>query len=331
MARTDDGAAAGLSVVVLGGTGYLGPHISAAFGATGARVHLVSRSAAQDPAADVRSLRLDLLAARPQEIAGLLGSLRADVVVNAAGRVWRADEAEMAAGNGELVRRVTDALAALPRPARLIQLGTIHEYGAGTPGFGTTEDQPPAPVTPYGRTKLLGTEAALRAAQDQGVDVVVLRLANAIGAGAPRGSLFGMVAAHLGEAALAHARGERPAELRLPPLRARRDVVDVRDAVDAIVAAATAPGADVPGQVINIGRGEAVPMGGLIERMITLSGLEVPVVDIGDQAPARADVEWQQMDVSRARKLLGWQPRRTLDASLLHLLEAATPPLDRRN
>ncbi|MFF2080894.1 NAD-dependent epimerase/dehydratase family protein [Kitasatospora sp. NPDC058162] len=331
MARTDEGTAAGLSVVVLGATGYLGPHITSAFGAAGARVHPVSRSAVQDPDPELRPLRLDLLETGPAELADLLGSLRADVVVNAAGRVWGADEAEMARGNGDLVGRVAEAIAALPRPVRLVQLGTVHEYGAGTPGAGTPEEQPPAPVTPYGRTKLLGTEQALRAARDRGVDTVVLRLANAVGAGAPRGSLFGMVAAHLGEAALAASRGERPAELRLPPLTARRDVVDVRDAVDAIVAAATATGADVPGRVINIGRGEAVPMGGLIDRMIALSGLEVPVVDPGDQGPRRTDVEWQQMDVTRARKLLDWQPRRTLDDSLLHLLGAVTPPLDRRN
>ncbi|MEV8408774.1 NAD-dependent epimerase/dehydratase family protein, partial [Streptomyces niveus] len=207
MPTADNGEAAGLRVVVLGGTGYLGRRIGEAFAADGALVHLVSRNPANDGpandgAAGPRSVRMDLLTARPRELTEFFGSVRPDVVVNAAGRVWRADEAEMTAGNADLVARVTESLAELPRGPRLIQLGTVHEYGAGTPGAGTSEDQEPAPVTPYGRTKLLGTRIVQRAAAEHGLDGVVLRLANVIGAGAPAGSLFGMVAAHLGEEAL---------------------------------------------------------------------------------------------------------------------------------
>ncbi|MFF3820307.1 NAD-dependent epimerase/dehydratase family protein [Streptomyces bluensis] len=325
MRTADHGTAAGLRVVVLGGTGYLGRHLGEAFHADGAQVHLVSRNPAGDDPAEPGLVRMDLLAAGPRELSAFFGSLRPDVVVNAAGRAWRADEAEMTAGNADLVLRVTESLVGLPRPPRLIQLGTVHEYGAGTPGAGTPEEQVPAPVTPYGRTKLLGTQAVLRAAADHGLDGVVLRLANVIGAGAPAGSLFGMVAAHLGAAARAQLLGEKPDELRLPPLRAHRDVVDVHDAVDAVRAAATAPAADLGGQVVNIGRGEAVPMDALIHRMVELSGVDLPVVETVTDQPTRTDAQWQQLDVSRALRLLGWQPRRTLDASLRDLLAAAVP------
>lgn len=324
--RTADGSGgAGLRVVVLGGTGYLGRRIGQAFGADGAPVHMVSRSPAGDGPANEQFVLMDLLTAGPRELTKFFGSVRPDVVVNAAGRAWRADEAEMTAGNAELVVRVTESLAELPRPPRLIQLGSVHEYGAGTPGAGTSEDHEPAPVTPYGRTKLLGTRTVLKAAADHGLDGVVLRLANVIGAGVPAGSLFGMVAAHLGEAARARSRGEEPDELRLPPLRAHRDIVDVRDVVDAVRAAATAPGADVSGRVVNVGRGEAVPMHALIDRMVELSGVDLPVVETAPGHSPRTDVEWQQLDVSRALRILGWRPRRTLDASLRDLLVAAAP------
>lgn len=325
MRPADGGAAAGLRVVVLGGTGYLGRRIGEAFRADGAEVHLVSRGPARPGPADGRHVRLDLLAAGTRRLTGFFGSVRPDVVVNAAGLVWRGDEAEMTAGNADLVTRVTDALTCLPRPPRLIQLGTVHEYGAGTPGTGTSEDQEPAPVTPYGRTKLLGTQAVLRAAAEDGLDGVVLRLANVIGAGVPAGSLFGRVAAHLGEAARARHLGGEPEELRLPPLRAHRDVLDVHDAVDAVRAAATAPGTNLSGRVVNIGRGAAVQMDALVHRMVELSGVRLPVVETVADQPARTDTQWQQLDVSRALRVLGWQPRRTLDASLRDLLSATVP------
>ncbi|MGW7611910.1 NAD-dependent epimerase/dehydratase family protein [Streptomyces sp. NPDC054766] len=320
----------GLSVVVLGGTGFLGRRIGAACAADGARVHLVSRSAPTVPAPavgpGVSAVGLDLVTASPQEIAELLAAAGADVVVNAAGRAWQADEAQMAAGNAELVERVVTALAALPGPpVRLVQLGTVHEYGAGAPDAATGEEHEPAPVTPYGRTKLQGTRAVLRA-REQGVDGVVLRLANVIGAGVPQGSLFGRVAAHLGAAARADARGEKAAELRLPALRAARDLVDAGDVVAAVLAAATAPGADVAGQVINVGRGTAVPMRALVDRMIELSGLELVVAEAAEAPGSRTDVAWQCLDVSRARRLLGWRPLRSLDDSLRELLASVLPP-----
>ncbi|WP_330290099.1 NAD-dependent epimerase/dehydratase family protein [Streptomyces sp. NBC_00576] len=325
--RPDARPAAGLSVVVLGGTGFLGRHIGEAFTALGARVLPVSRTGGYDSAQDRTPVRLDLLAAAPEEIAGLLDSTGADVVVNAAGRAWRADEEQMAAGNAELVERLVAALAGLPGPpVRLVQLGTVHEYGAGALDAATNEDHTPAPVTAYGRTKLLGARAVLRAASERGVDGVVLRLANVIGAGVPEGSLFGRVAAHLGEAARAHARGEKAAELRLPPLRVARDLVDAADAVAAVLAAATAPGAAVTGRVINVGRGEAVPMRRLIHRMVSLSGLEVPVVEDPERPPSRTDVAWQRLDIARAERLLGWRPRRSLDDSLRDLLAPVLPP-----
>ncbi|MFA3879441.1 NAD-dependent epimerase/dehydratase family protein [Streptomyces sp. MMCC 100] len=365
--QPEHGPVAGLSVAVLGGTGFLGRHLGAAFAAQGARVHLFSRTAQPDPAwtlpprpapaagarpaplppvrpgpaacavpatsgatvaAGVTVTRLDLLGAAPDEIAAALAACGADVVVNAAGRAWRADEAEMAAGNAALVERVVAALAVLPGPpVRLVQLGSVHEYGAGAPDGATGEDHEPAPVTPYGRTKLQGTQAVLRGARERGVDGVVLRLANVIGAGVPEGSLFGRVAGHLAEAARADARGEQADALHLPPLRAARDLVDVGDVTGAVLAAATVPGTAVTGRLINVGRGEAIPMRGLIDRMIALSGLEVPVVESSGAQTSRTDVARQCLDVSRARSLLGWRPLRSVDDSLRDLLVSVLPPV----
>ncbi|WP_435974236.1 NAD-dependent epimerase/dehydratase family protein [Streptomyces sp. Qhu_M48] len=336
--RPDARPVTGLSVVVLGGTGFLGRHLVRALAAGGARVHPVSRTGGDTrdrtagrpgpPAATPEeTVRLDLLAATPGEIAALLDATAADVVVNAAGRAWRADEEEMAAGNAELVERLVAVLAGRSGPpVRLVQLGSVHEYGAGAPDAATGEDHAPDPVTPYGRTKLAGTRAVLRGAEERGVDGVVLRLANVIGAGVPEGSLFGRVAAHLGTAAHAVARGGKAAELRLPPLRAARDLVDAGDTVAAVLAAATAPAAAVSGRVINIGRGEAVPMRGLIHRMVSLSGVEVPVTEDAEGPPSRTDVASQRLDVARAGRLLDWRPRRSLDDSLRDVLAPVLPP-----
>ncbi|WP_406330731.1 NAD-dependent epimerase/dehydratase family protein [Streptomyces sp. NBC_00203] len=306
----------GRDVVVLGATGFLGRHIADAFEAAGDRVLRVSRSA--PPGAPGRRAAIDLAAATTAELAAFLAAHRPDVVVNAAGTVWQADERRMRELNDAFVRRLVAALPQLPWPVRLVQLGSVHEYGPAPAGVPLTEDREPAPTGTYGRTKLSGTRWVLGAAQE-GLDAVVVRVANACGPGAPPESLLGKVAVELARQA---DRRDPAGELRLSPLRARRDFVDVRDVADAVVAAAGADRGAAAGRIVNVGRGEAVPVRRLVDRMVTLSGLPVRLVEQEAPDGTRAAPEWQQTDIALAGRLLSWRPRRELDESLRDLLAA---------
>ncbi|MCD0485141.1 NAD(P)-dependent oxidoreductase [Streptacidiphilus sp. ASG 303] len=315
---------AGLPVVVLGATGFVGRHVCRAFAAAGARVVGVARNA--PPSGDAfRPVLLDLAEAGPGRLARLLADERAEVVVNAAGAVWGVTEEQLRAGNVELTRRLVDAVAASGRRPRLVHLGSVHEYGRVAPRVGITEDLVPDPVNPYGRSKLLGSQAVLGAARDGLVDAVVLRVVNVYGPDAPRGSLLGMIACHLAAVSRARAAGLPAPVLRLSPLRAHRDFVDVRDVADAVVAAARAEldgsGPDV--RLVNIGGGTALDVRRLVERLIELGGLDARVVEEQTGGGQRGDVEWQQVDISRARRLLGWSPRRPMEQSLRDLLATA--------
>ncbi|MFI6864499.1 NAD-dependent epimerase/dehydratase family protein [Streptomyces sp. NPDC050421] len=322
--RDEQPPLAGRSVVVFGATGFVGRHICTAFEEAGAAVFRVARGGGHT----APDLAVDLLSATPARIAEVLARAGADIVVNAAGAVWGVTERQMHQANAELPGRVVEAIGLRPRPPRLVHLGSVHEYGPTAPGVRITEDLPPAPDGPYGRTKLLGARAVLEAADAGTVDGGVLRISNVSGPGAPRESLLGTVAAHL---AAAHRSGSRAGgraapPLRLAPLRARRDFVDVRDVADAAVAAARA---DTRGTVVNIGSGEAVGVRKVTDRLIELSGLPVAVVEESGQgreaavAGGRGGAEWQRLDISRAALLLGWRPRRTLDDSLGDLLAQA--------
>ncbi|MEU8685509.1 NAD(P)-dependent oxidoreductase [Streptomyces sp. NPDC048611] len=305
-------------VVVLGGTGFLGGHLRAAFRAEGDHVVCVSRTSADVDAPDERFVALDLLAANPRELRSLFTDTDPGIVVNAAGAVWKVTENQMIAANAELVTALIVALREMPHRPRLIQLGSVHEYGVGTRDSGLAEDGAEAPVTPYGRSKLVASRSVLDAAAAGALDGVVLRMANIVGPGVPTGSLLGDTAAHL--EAYAEDPGATDAELVFPPLRAERDFVDVRDVVDAVLAAARAPRAEVSGRVINVGSGRAVRAGEVVERLLALSGLPVRLVERPADGAGAAAVDCQKLDVSRARRLLGWEPRRDLDAALSGLL-----------
>jgi nucleoside-diphosphate-sugar epimerase len=309
-------------VAVLGATGFLGRHIRAAFAAEGCAVLAVSRRPAPGHG---RHLPLDLVAAAPRELTELLAEERPAAVVNAVGMAWRPDERLMYDTNAAFVGRLAEAVARLPEPPRLVHLGSAHEYGPVPEGTEITEQHPPQPDSVYGRTKLLGTRAALACARPDGPGSVVLRIANVCGPGSHRESLLGRVAEHLAALAGTSAADTAPPPLRLTELRAQRDFVDVRDVAAAVVAAAQAPPAAVAGQIVNIAGGQAVPVRRLVERLVALSGVPTAIVEERPAAAAiRSRAVWQQLDISRARQLLDWKPRRDLDESLRDMLAAVS-------
>ncbi|MBB1252292.1 NAD-dependent epimerase/dehydratase family protein [Streptomyces alkaliterrae] len=283
------------TVLVLGATGFVGRHVCAAFTAAGHRVVAVARTAV-DGLAAARFTPLDLARTPAEDVARLLEEERIDVVVNCIGSIWGAPPEKMVERCTAPTLRLLEALAVTSRRPRLVQLGSVLEQGS-------------PPATAYGQAKLAATEAVLRADARGEVDALVLRVANAAGPGTPEISLLGQVAARLKEAA---GRGES-ALVELTALRAHRDYVDVRDVADAVLAAA---GSTATGEVVGIGRGEAVPVRSLVDDLIRISGVPARIVE-REAGPARPRTDdWIQVDVTPARRVLGWRPRRSLEDAL---------------
>jgi len=295
-------------VIVLGGTGFVGRHVCAALTAAGHDVLAIASNPLADPPA--RLLTLDLLGLDVADLTALLVAERAGAVVNATGAVWGVTDDEMVRVHVTLVKRMIAAIAAMPWRARLVQLGSMYEYGPVPAGVPIGESTPPRPATLYSETKLLGSQAVQDAAKAGDADGVVLRISNAIGPGVPRRSLPGQVCEQL----LAAAGTGRPAVLRLAPLRDQRDFVDVGDLAQAIRAAIWA---SVGGRVINIGSGRVVSVRTLVDLLIAASGIPAEVIEVEPaHKPRSAGLDWQGVDVSTARRLLGWAPRRRLEESL---------------
>lgn len=305
-------------VLVLGGTGFIGTYVCAAFAEAGYDVLAAARGAAPGMVPGVvpgvRFATLD--AADGAAVAGLLRVEHPDLVVNAAGAVWDHDERKVLFSNVTLVQRLVAALVAHPRPISLVHLGSSTEYGPQPRGVPLREDTPARPVSQYARAKLVATEVVLRAFEESGLGGSVLRLCQVIGPGQPAQSLLGRVADAL------TTRDGRDVELTLGSLRDERDVVDVRDVAGAVLAAAElAPG---PRRVVNIGRGTAVSVRDLVERLIAIAGVPATVHELEHSRATRsAGIAWEQTDVTAAREILGWTPRWPVDETLGDLWRTA--------
>lgn len=304
-----------VGVAVLGGTGFVGRAVSKALMERGHRVVAIARSR-RPVAPGAEFSPMDLAAVQPAELAATLRAHGVGAVVNAAGGMWGLTEAQMVDANVTLVARLLEAVAALPGRIRVVQLGSVHEYGLAPIGVSMTEAHVPEPVMPYGKLKLECSHLVLDAAARGLVDGVVLRIGNVVGAGQPGHSLLGVVADRL----LA-ARAEGHAELVLGALVSLRDFLPLSDAAEAVAAAVTAPGAT--GQVINIGTGHAHNARELVTMLIEASAVPATLTEAAAPGP---ETDWQQMSIAKAAELLAWTPRRSLADAIAELWAAAADP-----
>lgn len=143
-----------MKAFVTGATGFLGTHLVNALRARGDEVACLVRSPAKAATRnwqDVRMVRGDL-----DDTAALRdGCAGADVVFHIAGRIAARDQAEFMASNRDGTANVLEA-AALDPPKRLVFVSSLAVAGPTVPGQPVDETRPPAPVTPYGRSKLAG-------------------------------------------------------------------------------------------------------------------------------------------------------------------------------
>ncbi|MEJ3655409.1 NAD(P)-dependent oxidoreductase [Actinomycetes bacterium KLBMP 9759] len=296
-----------MRVVLAGAGGYIGRHVRRELLAAGAAVTTVGRSGPPGPD---RHVVLDLAApADPGLTAVIDGDGTPVVVVNCAGATGT-DPLQLTAANIELPAALVAAAARAAPPVRLVHLGSAAEYGRVERGRASRETDPARPVGAYGMSKLAGTRI-VESARALGLDAVVLRVTNPVGPGAPTTGLPGALAAEI-----RRARADGDA-VRVGPLEAFRDFVDVRDVARAVVAAASAPTLTVA--TVNVGSGRATVAGELVEALVELSGYRGEVCPVGEASSRSAAVPWQQADVSLAAEVLGWRPRSTLRSALAAL------------
>jgi nucleoside-diphosphate-sugar epimerase len=139
---------------VTGGTGFLGTHLVNALRARGDEVACLVRSPAKAAArgweeGTVRLVRGDLSDAAALR-AGCAG---AEVVFHIAGQIAARTASEFMTTNRDGTARVLEAAAADP-PRRFVLVSSLAVAGPTVPGRPVDESRGPAPVTPYGQSKL---------------------------------------------------------------------------------------------------------------------------------------------------------------------------------
>jgi nucleoside-diphosphate-sugar epimerase len=293
----------GIRCLLLGATGFVGAHVRRRLAATpGVQLITAARSRHADT-----DLQFDLERVGRPWLEAMLHEIEPHAVINCAGAT-RGDTAALISGNVVAVNTLAQAVVRAAPSARLVHVGSAAEYGRVAAGTAVTEAARAEPLSAYGVTKLAGTALLEATAQENDLDVVVLRVFNPLGPEAPESTLPGRLVAELRRTA---GTGER---IAVGPLDAYRDFIDVRDVAEAVCSAALTP-TRVP-FLLNLGSGRATSLRDLAHAMLAVAGTDQDLEETSDGSFRSADVAWQQADISAARHALGWLPSIDLSNSL---------------
>lgn len=190
-------------------------------------------------------------------------------------------------------------------------------YASSSAVYGNSEELPkaeamsPAPVSPYGVSKLANEIYADVLSELYGLETVGLRYFNVYG---PRQNPNSAYAAVIPRFIFSMLKGQPP--VVFGDGLQTRDFVFVKDVVEANILAAEVP--EAKGRVFNIGSGTQVTLLELIEHIGAALGVSVsPKFD----KPRPGDVKHSVADISRARMVLGFSPRFTLEQGIRETVE----------
>ncbi len=299
-----------MRILVTGAAGFVGTAVVQRLLSAGHQVAGLCHSTRPAGMTDVRPGDILDAASLPEAVAGI------DAVCHLAAltRVRESFQDPLAyfqvnvTGTVNLLRAMDAETARAGRPLRLVLASTGAVYGtrARQP---ITEDEIPAPVNPYGASKLAAEAAAAYQAGTGKIGSVVLRAFNISGAvgGRGDGDLSRMIprtlAVAAGRVGRLHVNGDGTAV---------REYLHVDDFARACVLALDAcePGTS---RIYNVGSGAATTVRDIISTAERITGRPVPV----SWEPARPEPGILLADSSRIRADLGWEPGRSELATIL--------------
>lgn len=191
------------------------------------------------------------------------------------------------------------------RPERVVYAGSSSAYG-DTPTLPKVESMTPRPLSPYAAAKLSAEYYCSVYARVFGVPTVTLRYFNVFGPRQdPASPYTGVISIFIrellqGRAPVIDGDGEQS-----------RDFTYVSDAVAANLLAARSE--DAVGEVFNVAGGQRTSINRLFQLLCEVIGVEV---EPRYGPPRPGDVRHSQADITKARRLLGYEPRVDLEEGL---------------
>ncbi len=305
-------------VLLTGGTGFVGRHLSSAIRARfpDAKLFVLCRPGEKPPHARAQHLTAELT--DEASVKAAVERSRPDVVFHLAAQA----SVDQAIGGAEQTWRVNfcgtmwlgAAVARVNPNATFLFVSSAEVYGASFGSGPVAEDTPLLPMNPYARAKA-AAEGMLTDVLPPTARLIVARSFNHTGAGQDERFALPAFAAQIARIE----RGLKEPRLSVGNLSAQRDFLDVADVVEAYIRLVETPGL-APCSTFNVASGQGHRMSEMLERLRALSRANFEIL-IDSERMRPSDVPCSIGDASKLRAATDWSPRRPIDDMLSRLLD----------
>lgn len=194
--------------------------------------------------------------------------------------------------------------------ARFVFASSSSVYGAAKK-MPVSENAPTRPLSPYGDSKLHVEKYCQKFWDEHGLETVCLRYFNVYGPRQTAGQYAGVISRFFDRL-----------KNKLPPIiygdgKQTRDFVYVDDVVEAAILALDCE--EAAGKILNIGTGKATSLNQLsitFMKLMRCSNVKPKYV-----APREGNIEHSRADITKAKEILGYRPKVSLEQGLKKFIE----------
>lgn len=168
------------------------------------------------------------------------------------------------------------------------------------------EKHPLVGQSPYSASKIAADQLAISYHRSFGLPVKIIRPFNTYG---PRQSARAVIPTIINQIL------SRKKKIKLGSIHPTRDLTYVKDTVEGFLAVAES-GKSI-GEVINIGMNSEISIKNLVKLIAELMNVEIEIaIEKERLRPEKSEVERLRSDTKKAKELLGWSPKYTLESGL---------------
>ena len=306
-----------MKALVVGGGGFVGPYLVKHLKEEQGMEVYVTKTEKETLDMDCSGIyNLDIL--ELSQVAELLNKIRPDYIFHLAAQSsvaysWKNPGLTIDVNIKGCVN-LLDGIRQLDYKPRVLLIGSGEEYGHIKDGeCPIVEDNVLRPGNIYAATKSCQNMLGKIYSDAYDMDVMMVRAFNHIG---PNQTPVFVVADFCKQVADIE-NGQAEPVIYVGNLSARRDFTDVRDVVRAY---AMLVKDGKRGETYNVGRGHAVAIQEILERIVALSDKDIEVrVDESKLRPV--DVPIIEPDITKIRETVGWEPEIELETTLNETLE----------
>lgn len=314
-------------VLITGAGGFIGSHLTETLVKNGAKVRVFIRYNSRDGRGNLEDLEKELL----NEVEIIAGDLKdADVIdraVKGCDTVFHLGALVGIPYSYQNPREVVETnilgtfnilIASRDHGVdRVVSTSTSEVYGSAR-YVPIDEKHPLQGQSPYSASKIGADKIAESFYAAYSLPVITVRPFNSYG---PRQSARAIIPTLITQALAS-------SDIKLGNTEARRDFTFVSDTVAGFLVAASCP--EAIGKVINIGSGRDISIGELAELIIQITGSPAKlVIDQERIRPEKSEVNRLLADNRKAKEILGWESKVSLEEGILKTTEWISKNLDR--